>query len=180
MVENEPIVEVDFNNLSFEQQVALSAFFDSEGNQYEKVHSESPSFVNAINTLLANRAELGEHAECVLFLNPEKYGGEPDTGDLILMEMESMGFYFAYPPIIVNGEGSYWYLPILCESLDIPTSRLNFETVMVHNDDKQALRIYAARLRQARGCSLPTDSKILSQGIEDTADVLSGKLPNDD
>jgi hypothetical protein len=35
------------------------------------------------------------------------------------------------------------------------------ESIYVHNDDKQALRIYAARLRQARGCSLPTDSKIL-------------------
>jgi hypothetical protein len=35
------------------------------------------------------------------------------------------------------------------------------ESIYVHNDDKQALRIYAARLRQARGCSLPTDGKIL-------------------
>jgi hypothetical protein len=166
MDNNEPIVEVDFNNLSFEQQVALSAFFDSEGNQYEKVHSESPSFVNAVNTLLATSGEVKRN-DCL-------------DSELVLTEMENMGFYFAYPPIVVDGKETCWYLPILCESLDIPTSRLNFETVMVHNDDKQALRIYAAQLRQARGCSLPTDSKILSQGIEDTADVLSGKLPNDD
>lgn len=41
------------------------------------------------------------------------------------------------------------------------------ESVYVHNEDKQALRIYAARLRQARGCSLPTDSKILETAIDD-------------
>ena len=41
------------------------------------------------------------------------------------------------------------------------------ESVYVHNDDKQALRIYAAQLRQARGCSLPTDSKILEAAIDD-------------
>jgi hypothetical protein len=35
------------------------------------------------------------------------------------------------------------------------------ESIYVHNEDKQALRIYAARLRQARGCALPTDGKIL-------------------
>jgi hypothetical protein len=35
------------------------------------------------------------------------------------------------------------------------------ESVYVHNDDKQALRIYAAQLRKARGCPLPADSKIL-------------------
>jgi hypothetical protein len=44
---------------------------------------------------------------------------------------------------------------------------LTQESVYVHNDDKQALRIYAARLRQARGCSLPTDSKILDAAIDD-------------
>ena len=41
------------------------------------------------------------------------------------------------------------------------------ESIYVHNEDKQALRIYAARLRQARGCSLPTDSKILEAAIDD-------------
>jgi hypothetical protein len=44
---------------------------------------------------------------------------------------------------------------------------LTQESVYVHNDDKQALRIYAARLRQARGCSLPTDGKILDAAIDD-------------
>ncbi len=41
------------------------------------------------------------------------------------------------------------------------------ESVYVHNEDKQALRIYAAQLRKARGCSLPTDSKILETAIDD-------------
>lgn len=47
------------------------------------------------------------------------------------------------------------------------------ESVYVHNDDKQALRIYAARLRQARGCSLPTDSKILDASIAQNEPVES-------
>lgn len=45
------------------------------------------------------------------------------------------------------------------------------ESVYVHNDDKQALRIYAAQLRQARGCSLPTDSKILADSPVQTNSV---------
>ena len=49
------------------------------------------------------------------------------------------------------------------------------ESVYVHNDDKQALRIYAARLRQARGCALPTDSKILDASIDD----LPAPIPTD-
>ncbi len=49
------------------------------------------------------------------------------------------------------------------------------ESVYVHNDDKQTLRIYAARLRQARGCSLPTDSKILEAAIDD----LPAPIPTD-
>jgi len=44
---------------------------------------------------------------------------------------------------------------------------LTQESIYVHNDDKQALRHYAAQLRQARGCSLPTDGKILEAAIED-------------
>jgi hypothetical protein len=52
---------------------------------------------------------------------------------------------------------------------------LTQESIYVHNDDKQALRIYAARLRQARGCSLPTDSKILDAAIDD----LPAPIPTD-
>jgi hypothetical protein len=54
------------------------------------------------------------------------------------------------------------------ESMDLAQ-----ESVYVHNEDKQALRIYAAQLRKARGCSLPTDSKILENLPVQTASIDS-------
>ena len=163
MDNNEPIVDVDFNNLSFEERVVLSAFFDSEGNQYERIHDGSPSFVEAANILLSNKDELSEYAIHFLFPPPDGYFKEPDVSEVFQGTMERMGFDVLRPRAIIDGEVELLYLPMFNESLDIPTSRLNFETVMVHNDDKQALRIYAAQLRKARGCSLPTDSKMLSK-----------------
>lgn len=54
------------------------------------------------------------------------------------------------------------------ESMDLAQ-----ESVYVHNEDKQALRIYAAQLRKARGCPLPTDSKLLENLPVQTASIDS-------
>ena len=187
-------MDKNFSNLTWTESTILSAFFDKEGNHHVFVSDDCSTVVEAGKALLNNKDSkdyFGIDAYGLLRLKPIKP---------IIEAMKNMGFDVKQRKTRVNGVQTAYYTASLNEAIKplvkkealtnaqrkqayrekIESMGVVQESIYVHNDDKQALRIYAAQLRQARGCSLPTDSKILSQGIEDAADVLTGKLPNDD
>jgi hypothetical protein len=141
---------VDFNDLEFAQGVALSVFFDKEGNHRQFVHDASEFTVAAKDALKLSGSPFGE----------------------INNIMASMGFEISKKAVSLKGLKIDCYTAKLAvDAPGVSTPRniklrekqkaLGLEPVqtVLHPDDKAALLDFAFQLRVRRGTLTPTDMK---------------------